>query len=106
MEFFAKIVDSFQSLTIFAKGSIIDVWMGSQDTSGKVSKTVFPEACIISWQVEYIISWQVFQHVCNLDNNTRIIRNISLKLELGDNVFTILFESLFLNLSRSKILFL
>ena len=56
--------------------------------------------------IEYIISWQVFQHVFNLDNNTRIIRNISLKLELGDNVFTILFESLFLNLSRSKILFL
>ena len=56
--------------------------------------------------IEYIISWQVSQHVFNLDNNTRIICNISLKLELGDNVFTILFESLFLNLSRSKILFL
>ena len=56
--------------------------------------------------IEYIISWQVSQHVFNLDNNTRIICNISLKLELGDNVFTMLFESLFLNLSRSKILFL
>ena len=29
MEFFSKIIDDSKSLTIFAKSSILDVWLGS-----------------------------------------------------------------------------
>ena len=33
MEIFAKIVDGFQPLTILAKSSILDVWLGSEYVS-------------------------------------------------------------------------
>ena len=33
MECFAKIVNTFQALTIFAKGSILDIWQGSEYAS-------------------------------------------------------------------------
>ena len=33
MEFFIKIVNGFQWLTIFAKSSILDIWLGSETTS-------------------------------------------------------------------------
>ena len=32
MELFAKIVNSFQPVTIFAKSSILDIWLGSEYT--------------------------------------------------------------------------
>ena len=35
MKLFAKIVNSFQPLTILAKGSILDVWLGSECAFGK-----------------------------------------------------------------------
>ena len=35
MDFFAKILNNFQLLTIFAKGSILDVWRGSEYASYK-----------------------------------------------------------------------
>ena len=35
MECLVKIVDSFQSLTIFGKCSILDVWQDSELASGK-----------------------------------------------------------------------
>ena len=34
MDCFAKIVNVFQVLNIFAKGSILDVWQGSEYTFG------------------------------------------------------------------------
>ena len=34
MEFFVKIVKVFQLLTIFAKSSVFDIWLGSNYTSG------------------------------------------------------------------------
>ena len=36
MESFAKIVNGFKPLTIFAKLSILDVWLGSEYTSGQL----------------------------------------------------------------------
>ena len=33
MEIFEKIVNDFQQLAIFAKDSILDVWLGSEYTS-------------------------------------------------------------------------
>ena len=38
MEFFAKIVKTEKSLTIFARTSIFDVWQGSEYASELVSK--------------------------------------------------------------------
>ena len=35
IESFAKIVNGFMPLTIFAKRSILDVWQGSEYASGK-----------------------------------------------------------------------
>ena len=37
MERFAKIINSFQPLTTFAKRSILDVWQGSEFASGEVN---------------------------------------------------------------------
>ena len=36
MEHFAKIVNGFQALTIFAKHSILDVWQGSEYVSCQI----------------------------------------------------------------------
>ena len=38
MESFAKIVNGFQSLTIFAKRYILDVWQGSEYASWIISE--------------------------------------------------------------------
>ena len=33
MELFVKIVNGFQSLIVFAKSSVLDVWLGSENVS-------------------------------------------------------------------------
>ena len=35
MGFFAKIANGFQSLIIFLKSSILDIWLGSENVSGE-----------------------------------------------------------------------
>ena len=52
---FAKIVNSFHPLTIFAKSSILNVWLGSEYASALYIHTYFFVVCRFQWNARCII---------------------------------------------------
>ena len=70
MELFAKIVNGWKPLFIFTKGSILDLWLGSEYTSEQIILSVY----IVCFMVQGY-NYSTFKNESNLLSSSNDLRS-------------------------------